>query len=116
VDAMVLPADGSRVVVGGFFNNLNGQAFHAIGSLDPATGTTEPWAATVVPSCSDVKALVTDGINIFASGEGTGLGCFDGTFSARASDGTLLWFDNCLGATQALAVIGTNLFTGSHAH
>jgi hypothetical protein len=118
ITTLALANGGARLLVGGYFDHLNGQSYHAIGSLDPTTGATQSWAATVVPSCSAVKIITTDPStgNVFVGGEGTGGGCFDGTFSAEPVNGTLRWQDNCLGATQALAVIGGYLYVGSHAH
>jgi hypothetical protein len=121
VTAMALPKDGSRVIIGGYFDVLNGSPHHAIGSVYPAhtakSGRTAPWQAQgVVPSCSVVKDIVAGRTKAYAGAEGTGVGCFDGTFAVRASNGALDWKDNCLGATQALALLGPNLYVGSHAH
>ena len=48
--------------------------------------------------------------------EGTGGGCFDGTFATNLADGSLKWLNTCLGATQTLAIIGDYLYKGSHIH
>jgi hypothetical protein len=122
VTSVEVAPDGSRVFVGGYFSNLNGQARRATGSLDPVDGSNEPWAsANVVPprtqSCdSNVKDVAVDGTNVYFAAEGNGGGCFDGTFAARQSDGALVWRNNCLGATQAVEPIGSFLYKGSHAH
>ena len=53
----------------------------------------------------------------YLAAEGNGGGCFDGDFAIRlGSPDTLLWQNDCLGATQALAVVNGFLFKGSHAH
>jgi Concanavalin A-like lectin/glucanases superfamily len=114
--------DGSRVFAGGYFTNLNGVAMRGTGALDPSTGATLPWAsANVLPphtdTCtSDIRDIRVDANNVYFAAEGTGGGCFDGTFAARQSDGALLWKNTCLGATQAIEIIGNWLYKGSHAH
>jgi hypothetical protein len=114
--------DGSRVFVGGYFTVLNGIARRGTGALDPSTGATLPWAsANVLPphtgTCtSDIKDIRVDNNNVYFAAEGTGGGCFDGTFAARQSDGALVWKNTCLGATQAIEIIGDFLYKGSHAH
>jgi len=115
VFALALTKDGSRLVVGGKFNSLNGQADHAIGSIDPSTGALLPWAATVVPTNSVVKAIITTSDAVYVGAEGSGVGVFDGTFKTTPTGG-LVWINWCLGATQALAYLNGFLYTGTHAH
>jgi large repetitive protein len=114
--------DGGKVFAGGYFTTLNGVARRGTGSLDPTTGATLPWAsANVLPphsgTCtSDIRDIRVDANNVYFAAEGTGGGCFDGTFASRQSDGALLWKNTCLGATQSIEVIGSFLYKGSHAH
>jgi Concanavalin A-like lectin/glucanases superfamily len=120
VTSIAVAGDDSRVLIGGYFMHFNGVTQQAIGSADPTTGASEPWAATIVPktgSCtSDVKDVVISGSTAYIAGEGTGGGCFDGDFAANVSDGRLLWQNDCLGATQSVAVVNGWLYKGSHAH
>jgi hypothetical protein len=119
----IAAAPGStKVFVGGYFTVLNGVAMRGTGALDGTTGATLPWAsANVLPphsgTCtSDIKDIRVDASNVYFAAEGTGGGCFDGTFAARQSDGALVWKNTCLGATQAIEIIGSFLYKGSHAH
>ena len=97
-------------------------ARHAIAALDPVTGSLLPFpAAAAVPpvtqGCTSViKDLTTDATTVYAAAEGSGGGCFDGTFAANVNDGSLKWRNACLGATQAIEVLGGYLYKGSHAH
>ena len=119
---LAVAPNGTRVFVGGYFSTLNNQSRRATGSLNPVTGANETWlSANVVPpktsTCnSNIKDVVVDQSNVYFAAEGTGGGCFDGTFAARQSDGGLIWKNNCLGATQSVEVIGQFLYKGSHAH
>jgi hypothetical protein len=115
--------DGSKVFVGGYFGNINGDARRGTGAIDPDTGADLPWGAagSFLPphsaACtSDIRDIRVDANNVYFAAEGTGGGCFDGTFAARQSDGSLAWTNTCLGATQAIEIIGSFLYKGSHAH
>jgi hypothetical protein len=122
VTRVAVAPDGGEVFAGGYFTNLNGVARRGTGALDPTTGATLPWAsANVLPphsgACtSDIKDIRVDASNVYFAAEGTGGGCFDGTFAARQSDGALVWKNTCLGATQSIEIIGSFLYKGSHAH
>ena len=120
VTSIAVAPDDSRVIVGGYFTTFNGVTQNAIGSTDPTTGASEPFAATIVPNSggcsSSVKDVVISGTTAYIAAEGTGGGCFDGDFAANVSDGSLIWQNDCLGATQSLVVINGFLFKGSHAH
>ncbi|WUH98845.1 PQQ-like beta-propeller repeat protein [Spirillospora sp. NBC_00431] len=119
VHAMVVSPDGSRVVLGGYFNQINGNPPHGLGAVHTdATGTSAPWA-TGVDYISDsrqshVTDLVIDNDTVYASAEGAGT--FDGRLALNPDDGELRWVDNCRGATQALTPLGGVLYSGSHAH
>jgi hypothetical protein len=121
VTSIAVAPDDSRVLLGGYFSTLNGVTDQAIGSVDPTTGTSDPWATATLepnyPGClADVKDVIISGTTAYVASEGTGGGCFDGDFAANVSTGTLIWQNDCLGATQALAVVGNWLYKGSHAH
>ncbi len=93
VTSVAASADGSHVVVGGYFTVFNGVTQNAIGSTFAATGASDPnFTAAIVPNnggCqSSVKDVIVgassgaapDGI-AYVAAEGTGGGCFDGDFA-----------------------------------
>jgi hypothetical protein len=122
------PQDESRVILGGAFDVVDGVTHHGIAGTSPANGSYQPWAFDPVPAdnsppqgggcCySTVKTIVTDDQgHAFIGAEGTGGGVFDGTFAVNYVDGSRVWFDNCLGATQALVVLNGWVYDGSHMH
>jgi hypothetical protein len=142
VDALAVTPDGSQVVAGGYFDKVDGltesadgktkynkavvisgagtatagalQAFPADHVVPPGTDAVQRKNGT---GCSsDVKDIVISaGVAYFAN-EGTGIHCFDGTWAATLRSGTLKWVNRCLGATQAVEVVGDYLYKGSHAH
>jgi concanavalin A-like lectin/glucanase superfamily protein len=123
ISALAVSDDGSRVVVGGYMDALNGDtSYHKVGIVYPAghaqEGQNAPFAdKSVIPcSTSRVTTLIAHGSNFYGGAEGTGGGCFDGTFAVQASDGVRVWRDGCLGATQAVLPLGDYLYVGSHTH
>ncbi len=120
---LAVAPDDSQVVLGGYFQTINGVSQNAAGAVDAATGTANvPWTANIVPwhpgTCtSTVKNVVISGSTTYLAAEGNGGGCFDGDFAVKlGSTDSLVWQNDCLGATQALEVVNGFLFKGSHAH
>src|SRR6266511_3790738 len=107
-------ADGSRIVIGGSFNHVNGTARRALAILN-TSGAVQPQQSSI-PTCSQVTSFTRTATAVFLGSEGSGGGCFDGTLALNPITGAQLWRDNCQGATQAVQVIGTWLYVGSHAH
>ncbi|MFF0271246.1 fibronectin type III domain-containing protein [Kribbella sp. NPDC004536] len=122
VYAIDVADDNSRVYLGGTFGTVRGANHWAVASVNTSTGAVLPFpAASAVPlpnsSCtSRVKDIETSGSRVFFADAGDGWGCFDGTWAADVATGKLLWKSNCLGATEALAMVNGWLFKGSHAH
>jgi len=114
VRALIASADGSRIVIGGSFDHVNGVARRALAILD-TSGAVRPQQSSI-PRCTQVTSFARTATVVFLGGEGSGAGCFDGTVALNPTTGAQLWRDNCLGATQAVQVIGTWLYVGSHAH
>ncbi len=122
VNALLVTPDKKNVIAGGMFEYANGVHHRAIASFS-VTGATLGPLDDVMPTCgvncaqrTDVKALVTDGTTVYVANEGTGGGWFDGTWAFDPITGKRTWLDNCLGATQAVAVIKGVVYGGSHAH
>jgi hypothetical protein len=108
---------GTRILIGGSFDHVDGQSQHKIGSVDATLGTYQRWDFQPVPSTGWVKTIVIDDAgNAYAGVESTGGGLFEGTFSAVAATGVKRWLDNCQGATQSIVLIGGYLYVGSHVH
>ena len=124
VYALAVTPDDSQVLLGGYFQHINGVSQNSAGAVDPVNGTTNlPWSLspTFLPhnsGCkSSVKDIVVSGSTAYFADEGNGGGCFDGDSRlSLGSTDSLLWQNDCLGATQALAVVNGFLFKGSHAH
>jgi hypothetical protein len=116
--------DSHRLVLGGRFRVVNGQPHSGIAQVDLGTGRVNgPMDNSIIPGVgnggathSDVKTIITDSTRIYLGAEGTGAGIFDGTASIDPTTGHQIWKNTCLGATQAIALIGNALYIGSHSH
>ena len=122
VYAIDVADDGSRIFAGGNFATVNGTPRWSVASLDPLDGSLQAFpAASAVPDpspgcVSRVKDIETSGDRVYFANAGDGGGCFDGTWAADVGSGSLLWKNNCLGATEAITVVNGWLYKGSHAH
>ncbi|RJK97916.1 LamG-like jellyroll fold domain-containing protein [Vallicoccus soli] len=117
--AMAMAPDGSRVVLGGQFDRVNGVDIHGLAAVDATTGESTRWDSRPIPKVSDtrysyVTDLVVDEDTVYASSNGEGT--FDGRVAADPYTGQLRWVDSCLGATWSLALVRGLLYSGSHAH
>lgn len=115
--AVQVTPDGSGVMIGGDFNTIGGSDSHALAVVSASTGAlTKAYPAGFFPATSVVKDITADATGLYTANEGTGGGVFDGRTAFDASDYAQRWRDTCLGATQALAVYKSVLYSGSHAH
>ncbi|MGV0110190.1 PKD domain-containing protein [Arthrobacter sp. CP30] len=122
IAAVEVAPDEASVYIGGAFSSIGGNPQRAIAHVDAAAGANLPFpAASAMPPLTSgcdarVREIIRDADSIYVASAGDGGGCFDGTFSASIATGELRWKNNCLGATEALALIGGSLYKGSHAH
>ena len=118
---MVVAPDKSRVIVGGAFTTLNGQAAYGMGSLSVANGSNLPWAANKTirdaTSTGAITSLRTDGRQIYGSGFAFGAGSsFEGTFAANPTTGAITVLNDCHGDTYDVYPGGAVLYSVSHVH
>ena len=121
VEALVASPDGSRVVVGGRFQSLNGSPRVGVGAVDGTSGATQTWQSTPIPARLDTKrSWVTDltlhGTTVLGAANGDGYHWFDGRFAADLATGNLKWLDNCYGATYGIQGVGDVVYSVGHAH
>ena len=116
VRAIAVRQDGSSVVVGGDFDTVGTASIHALVVLHPTTAAVVKSFGSLIPSLSDVHDLAIDGKGFYTGNEGHGTGVFDGRLAIAWDTWATRWKDDCLGATQSLAVYRGVLYSGSHAH
>ncbi|WP_131736687.1 hypothetical protein [Actinomadura roseirufa] len=122
VFAMALAPGGTRVLIGGRFQKLNGAEHVGIGAVSASNGASAEWSSRPIPTKQDdehysyVTDLFVSGDTVFGSADGEGGHWFDGRFAAKAADGELTWLDNCYGATYGIFAQSQAVYSVSHAH
>jgi hypothetical protein len=122
VYALAMAPGGKRVIVGGRFQKLNGKKKVGIGALNATSGKSVTWTSRPIPTrknsthFSYVTDLVVSGKTVYGTADGESKHWFDGRFAAKASNGNLIWLDNCYGATYSGFVRGKVFYSVGHAH
>jgi|GEM_PF-1856706 hypothetical protein len=116
VRALTLSKDQSRLVMGGWFNTINGVTTRRLGAVYTADGTSSPWAS---PNTYGTNVFVTDlltvGDEIYATGDAQGSNN-EGVDVYNPMTGQRVWTDNCRGASHSVAVMRGVVYAGSHCH
>lgn len=107
VKALVLTADGSKLVVGGQFTHIDGGSAQNLGAVDPTSGNSATWKTH---ASWEVAALAADSNGVYAGGGGSG-GNFGGF---NASTGSQIWKGGTNGNAQGIAVVGGIVYLGGH--
>ena len=120
-EVMAMAIHGTRVIIGGKFQKLNGTSKVGIGAVHGSTGALQPWSSRPIPSrqgdkFSYVTDLFVSGDTVYGTANGEGYHWFDGRFAAKASNGDLVWLDNCYGASYGVFAQGQAIYSVSHAH
>lgn len=121
--AVALSDDGTRLVVGGQFDYLDGVRRRGLGAVYTADGTIAPWSSSPLPGSDGATTnrswvtdfTVVDG-SVYVAVDGEGSGVFDGRLRIATDTGDVEWIDRCLGATQSIAVLAGVVYSASHAH
>ena len=115
--------DAGRVVVGGLFDNVNGDPQHGLAVVDDTTGASTPgFTEPALINTSYVTAAVFDSGHLFVTGRDDKSGStnrLEGVMALDADTGSILWGSNqhrCLGDSFALQVLAGSVWTGTHAH
>jgi PKD repeat protein len=121
VDALAVSPDGSRVYAGGRFKNMNGAPHYGLAMLSGSTGAALPFPANNVVRDAGTQAGITSlaatSDRVYGSGYvfGSG-GNLEGSFSADATTGALIWLEDCHGDTYSVQPIGNVLYLAGHPH
>ncbi|MFJ2543459.1 PKD domain-containing protein [Microbacterium sp. NPDC087589] len=118
---MLASPDASRIIVGGSFTTVNGASAYGMASIDAATGTAAPWAATdrirTAGLNGAISSLSTDGTQVYGTGYAFGAGAtFEGTFAADPYTGAINWVNDCLGDSYGSFPQDGVLYSVSHRH
>ena len=107
VKAIVVTADGSRVVVGGLFSQVNGSSQSHIAAINPgAGGSLASWTTHLNYPVIDLAA---DTHGVYVAGAGGG-----GNFAGLSPTGATMWQGGTNGNVQAIGVVGGIVYVGGH--
>ncbi len=107
VKALVVTADGSRVVVGGDFATLDGAPASHIGAVNATTGASVAWATHEPYEVIDMD-VDANGVYVAGGGDGGNFAKFD------PSTGKMAWQGGTDGNIQAIAVLNGLVYVGGH--
>lgn len=130
VQSLIASPDGSKVVLGGHFNSLNGsnpldtkKSGYGMGMVRADNAAMLPWGVNSVvrngTQMSAIMSLSSDGQFVYGTGMWSGYykgGHFEGTFKASWADGTLDWLEDCHGDTYSTYAHAGVVYKASHAH
>jgi hypothetical protein len=119
VTSLAMTPDRTKIVVGGAFQNVNGQAAQGVTALDAQTGVLQPWPVNKVikngNSQSGIYSLSADGDTVYGTNYNYGTGNYEGLF-AMNSDGSIKWMADCHGDTYAAFSMNGVVYGAGHSH
>ncbi|QIG38801.1 PKD domain-containing protein [Microbacterium sp. 4R-513] len=120
---VVVSPDGSKVVLGGNFQTLNGSSNpgYGLAMVDATSGALLPFSTNNVVrdagTDASILSLKSDGDDIYGTGYvfGNG-GNLEGSFRASWTTGDLIWVNDCHGDQYDVQPSGDAVYTAGHAH
>lgn len=122
VHSMALSPDGSKIVLGGMFQNLGAVPALGIGAVDARTGAViQPWKTNAVFSSggpnASVLTLSSDGTSIYGGVyKYNSTGALEGTFKIDPNDGTVQWLSDCHGDVYGVWAGPSAVYQVGHSH
>ncbi|MEL4320452.1 PKD domain-containing protein [Leifsonia sp. YIM 134122] len=120
--SVVIKSDGSKVILGGDFQSVNGQSNpgYGLASLDGATAAMLPFNVNTRVRNADTDSMIfnlaADEDGVYGVGAHYGLGTLEGTFFASWDTGDIKWIEDCHGDSYSVFPMGDVVYTASHAH
>ena len=120
--AVTVKSDGSKVVIGGYFQTVNGSSNpgYGLASLNGATGAMLPFNVNSkvrnAGNNAAISSLASDANGVYGTGQHYGTGTLEGAFYASWDNGTIIWVEDCHGDTYSVFPTADVVYTTSHAH
>ena len=118
----VVKSDGTKVVIGGYFQSVNGSSNpgYGLAMLDGTTGANLPFNVNATVRNADANAAIaslsSDEGGVYGTGQHYGSGTLEGTFYASWDDGNITWVEDCHGDTYSVFPTEDVIYTTGHAH
>ena len=130
INAMILTPDGTKLVIGGPFNTVNGQTFYGSAALNVTTGAPFAWASSnpnyklqnydPTNQSSSILHFSTNGSLIFTSSFShqavTSTNWGEGPVAINPTNGNIVFINDCHGDTYGSFVQNNVLYSVGHAH
>lgn len=133
---IVAVPSANNLVIGGYFNRINGNLYNATGAVKLDSGApVSPWASSNpafplrdqliagAPAgiSTGVSSLSTDGSQVYLTSQNTAGtygdgGGFEGRAALNPVNGAIIWANDCRGDSYSAFPIGQVLYSVSHAH
>ncbi len=120
-NAVTLNSSGSKVIIGGRFQNVGGQAAYGMAATDPVSGAVLPWATTTLvrnagPNAG-INSLIATPDGVYGSGYVFGAGGnLEGMFRADNETGQVIWIEDCHGDTYSVYQRADVVYQTGHHH
>ncbi len=118
-----------RLVIGGQFNRINGAVYYSLGAVYLSNGrVVTPWASQsssfpirMPYASSSITGLSTDGTQVYLTAytyipNRPHPGTFEGRAAIRATNGSIVWINDCIGDSYGVFAMNGVLYSASHAH
>lgn len=121
----------NKLIIGGTFSKLNGKTYYSTGAVTLTKGANVAWASQSKKfpirnqqpgggSGTGITSLSTDGTQVYLTSftffSGKRPGTFEGRAAVSATDGKLIWMNDCQGDSYSSFPIGKILYSAGHAH
>ncbi|WP_420120736.1 PKD domain-containing protein [Nakamurella sp.] len=126
IRAMTASPDGTKLIVGGQFQQVNGVNVYGLAALSLVDGSLVPWTASgqvrAYGNSSGITTLRTFGNVVYGTGYTFGplpvsnTREFEGTFAADGNSGNLVWLEDCHGDSYDAYTNAGVVYAVSHAH
>jgi large repetitive protein len=119
---VVVKSDGTKVVIGGSFQSVNGSSNpgYGLAMLDGTTAAMLPFNVNNKVRNADANAAIaslsSDEGGVYGTGQHYGSGTLEGTFYASWDNGDIIWVEDCHGDTYSVFPTDDVVYTTSHAH
>jgi hypothetical protein len=120
--SVVVKSDGTKVVIGGSFQSVNGSSNpgYGLAMLDGTTAALLPFNVNAKVRNADANAAISslssDEGGVYGTGQHYGSGTLEGTFYASWNNGDIIWVEDCHGDTYSVFPTANAIYTTSHAH
>ncbi|WP_448624078.1 PKD domain-containing protein [Geodermatophilus sp. URMC 64] len=118
VRGIALSPDGTRVVLGGQFSQVNGAAAVAVASVNTAGTDMRTWDLGITNSgdAGGAHSLRAAGTTIYVTLYGFMVGNIEGTVALDANTLDLVWMNDCHGDPYDTFTTGGVVYTAGHQH